>query len=96
MNPTVESIQESLLPVLRDYGVVRAGIFGSRARGESVPDSDLDLLVEFESGRSLLDLVGLQLDLTERLGIQTQVVTYNSLHPLLRDRILSDEVRIFG
>lgn len=96
MKPTVESIQESLLPVLRDYGVVRAGIFGSRARGESGPDSDLDLLVELESGRSLLDLVGLQLDLTERLGIQTQVVTYNSLHPLLRDRILSDEVRIFG
>ena len=96
MNPTVESLQKSILPVLRDYGVVRAGIFGSRARGEYGPDSDLDLLVEFESGRSLLDLVGLQLDLTERLGIETQVVTYNSLHPLLREQILSHEVRLFG
>jgi predicted nucleotidyltransferase len=42
----------------------------------------------------LLDLVGLELELSDRLGFKAHVVTYRSLHPLLRDRILSDEVRI--
>lgn len=92
MKPAVEELKDVIVPVLRDYGVVRAGVFGSRSRTDYRPDSDLDLLVEFKEGTSLLDLVGLELELTERLGIRTQVVTYRSLHPLLRDRILSDEV----
>lgn len=94
MRLAVEELQEAIVPVLKDYGVVRAGVFGSRARDDYTSSSDLDLLVEFEEGRSLLDLVGLELDLTERLGIKAHVVTYRSLHSLLRDRILSDEIRV--
>jgi predicted nucleotidyltransferase len=88
----VADIQNRILPILREHGVRRAGVFGSRARGEERPDSDLDLLVELESGRSLFDLAGLGLDLSERLGVRAHVVTYRSLHHLLRDRILADEV----
>jgi uncharacterized protein len=51
-------------------------------------------VVEFEKGRSLLDLVGLKQDLVEMLGTEADVVTYRSLHPLLRERILSEEVRL--
>jgi hypothetical protein len=94
MNARVADLQDRIVPILREHGVRRAGLFGSRARGEERPDSDLDLLVELESGRSLFDLAGLELDLTERLGVPTHVVTYRSLHRLLRDRILADEVPI--
>ena len=89
MNPAAAEISRLVLPTLRRRGVVRASIFGSIARGESGPESDLDLLVEFEPGRTLLDLSGLRLDLEEELGRPVDVVTPNGLHPKLRNRILS-------
>lgn len=94
MNTAVQTLAEQALPILRRYGVTRAGIFGSRARGESQVDSDLDILVDLPEGSSLLDLVGLQLDLGDALGITVDAHTYRSLHPLLRDRILAEEIRI--
>ncbi len=94
MTPAVTSIQERIIPILRERGVLRAGVFGSYARGEEELASDLDLLVELPAGSSLFDLVGLQLDLGEELGIEVDAHTYRSLHPLLRDRILREEVRI--
>ncbi len=94
MTSAVENLKRAITPLLREYGVVRAGVFGSRARGDAGSDSDLDLLVELESGRSLFDLAGLQLDLSDLLGYNAHVVTYNSLHRLLRDQILSEEIAI--
>ena len=94
MTPAVASLRERILPALLERGVLRAGVFGSFARGEEKPGSDLDLLVELPPGSSLLDLVGLQLDLTDELGIEVDAHTYRSLHPLLRDRLLREEVQI--
>lgn len=85
---------ERIVPILKQYGVRKAGIFGSYARGDIGPESDLDLLVDFPPGASLLDLVGLQMDLKDELGIEVDANTYNALHPLIRDRVLSDEIRI--
>ena len=82
------------MPTLRRRGVVRASIFGSVARGEARPESDLDLLVEFEPGRTLLDLSGLRLDLEEELGRRVDVVTRNGLHPKLKASILRELVEI--
>ena len=90
----VTSIQERILPLLSDRGVLRAGVFGSFARGEEEVGSDLDLLVELPPGSSLFDLVALQLELGEELGIEVDAHTYRSLHPLLRETILREEVRI--
>lgn len=90
----LDILRGTLLPVLRAYGVQRAAIFGSFARGEAGPDSDLDLVVEFEDGRSLFDLAGLQLDLVDLLGRDTDIATYGSLHPRLRERVLRDQVPI--
>ena len=73
-------------------GVVRAGVFGSVARGEATDQSDVDFLVEFEKGRTLLDLSGLRLDLMELLGCEVDVATPGSLHPKLRDRIMGELV----
>jgi predicted nucleotidyltransferase len=75
-------------------GVVRASVFGSFARGEATASSDVDFLVEFEKGRTLVDLSGLRLDLREVLGRDVDVATLRSLHPKLRDRILGELIPV--
>lgn len=77
---------------MRQHGAVHAGAFGSVARGEDRAGSDVDVLVEFERGCSLLDPAGLQIALREALGRDVDVATRNSLHPRLRDRILRELV----
>jgi len=96
MKTSVESLSEAVVPILREHRVVRAGVFGSRSREDHRPDSDLDLLVELPQGSSMLDLVGLEQAISDRLGIKAHVVTYNSLPRLLRDHILADEIRILS
>ena len=80
-----------LLPLL-----VKASLFGSIVRGEASATSDLDLSVEFSGKKSLFDLVDLKLALEELLHCKVDVLTYNSLHPLIKDAILSEEVVIYG
>ncbi|MDZ4258155.1 MAG: nucleotidyltransferase family protein [Gemmatimonadales bacterium] len=82
------------LPILRRHDVRRAGVFGSYARDEAGPESDLDLLVELPSGASLLDLVGLEQELGDELGLTVQATTYRALNRHLRERVLRDEIRI--
>jgi len=94
MSPAVAEIRSKVSDVMRRRGVVRASVFGSVARGEADSDSDVDFLVEFEAGRTLLDLSGLRLDLVEILGCDVDVATPKSLHPELRDRILDELVAI--
>lgn len=64
---------------------------GSFDRGEQKEYSDIDIPVEFKYGKSLLDLAGLKIELEEALGRKVDVLTYNSLHPSLRDRILQEQ-----
>jgi len=87
----IKEIKGKVLPILRRYDVVRAAIFGSFVRGEMKEGSDTDILVEFEGEKSLIDLAGLKIELEERLGRKVDVLTYRSLHPLLRDRILNEQ-----
>jgi uncharacterized protein len=94
MSPTIAEITDRVAPVMRRRGVLRAAVFGSVARGEAGPSSDVDFLVEFEVGRTLLDLSGLIIDLREALGRNVDAVTHNALHPKLRDVILSEAVPI--
>jgi len=91
MRARIEGIRNKILPILRRYDVVRAAIFGSFIRGEMREDSDIDILVEFKGEKSLLDLAGLKIELEELLGKKVDVLTYNSLHPLLKDKILSEQ-----
>ena len=87
----IEVIKKTLIDVLREHEVKKAALFGSIVRGEATEESDIDLLIEFEGRKSLLDLAGLKLDLQELLRRRVDVLTYKSLHPLLRERILSEQ-----
>lgn len=91
MRTHTEEIRKKILPVLRRYDVVRVAIFGSFARGENKEGSDIDLLVEFKGEKSLLNLSGLKIALEELLKMKVDVLTYNSLHPLLKERILNEQ-----
>ncbi|MEW6116426.1 MAG: nucleotidyltransferase family protein [Nitrospirota bacterium] len=93
-NYQVAEIRERLAIVLERNGVKRAALFGSIVRGEATEESDIDILVEFEGRKSLLDLSGLKLEVEDVLGRKADVLTYGSLHPLLRDRILKEQVPI--
>ena len=92
MTPSLLMLRSKVEPAMRRRGVVRAGVFGSVARGEDTSDSDVDFLVEFEEGRTLLDLSGLRLDLIDLLNGDVDVATPASLHPRLRDQILAEVV----
>ena len=87
----IESIKKILIKVLIEHEVKKAALFGSIVRGETTKDSDIDLLIEFKGKKSLFDLAGLKLELQELLRRKVDVVTYKSLHPLLKERILSEE-----
>jgi len=91
----VKEIKRKILPILKKYGVKRAGVFGSIVRGEAREDSDVDILVEIERDDiSLLDFVGIKLELEEALNRKVDLVEYSTIKPLIRERILSEEVPI--
>jgi len=84
--------RDDILRVAATYGAHNVRVFGSFARGEADGTSDVDLLVDMEPGRSLLDLSGLWVDLTELLGREVDVVTEDSIYWLLKRRILREAV----
>jgi predicted nucleotidyltransferase len=94
MENSIDLLKNTIRDILEKHGVKKAALFGSIVRGDAREDSDIDLLVEFEPGKSLLDLARLKLELESLLGRKVDIVTYRSLHPLLRERILSDQVVI--
>ncbi len=84
--------REDILCIATQHGASNVRIFGSVARGEARPDSDVDFLVELESGRSLLDRVALIQDLEDLLGTKVDVATDKGLRERVRDRILNEAV----
>lgn len=79
-----------ILRLAAKYGARNVRVFGSVARGEAKENSDLDLLVDMEPNRSLLDLCGFQHDVQELLGCKVDVVTENGVYWLLKRRILRE------
>jgi predicted nucleotidyltransferase len=93
-NKNLKEIEKTIIPILKRNGVVRAGIFGSFVRGEARKKSDIDILIKFKGRKSLLDLVGLKLELEEKLGRKVDIVEYSAIHPLIRDKVLKEQVRV--
>ncbi|MCH9038845.1 MAG: nucleotidyltransferase family protein [Chloroflexi bacterium] len=94
MKMLLDRHRNEILALAKMRGARNIRVFGSVARDEATTDSDVDILVDMEPGRSLLDLTGLQLDLEELLGRDVDVVTENGLSPYLKDRILAEATPI--
>lgn len=94
MDKKIQDIKAQLVPILKQNNVLKAGIFGSYARGEQKKSSDIDILIKFKEGKSLLDLARLELILEKKLGRKVDLITYDSLHLLIKDRILKEEVQV--
>lgn len=88
---TIPEIKNRITPVLKKYGVIKASLFGSIVKGESTEDSDIDILVEMPKTATLLELAALKIELEEILKKQVDVLTYDSLHHLLKDNILHEQ-----
>ncbi|MBE7443128.1 MAG: nucleotidyltransferase family protein [Flavobacteriales bacterium] len=76
------------------YNAKMVGIFGSYARNEQTNESDLDVLIDFESNINLLELIGLEQELSELLGIKVDLVTVKSVNEKLKSYINTDLIRI--
>lgn len=87
----IETVENTLIPILRRYGAIKIGIFGSFARGEQTSKSDLDLLVDFSDSKSLLTLVRIKRELSEALGIDVDLLTEASISPYLIDNIRAEQ-----
>jgi hypothetical protein len=81
---------KDIVRVSRQHGAQRVRVFGSAARGRTTPTSDLDILVEMEAKRSLLDIVAIKQDLEDMLGCKVDVVTESALSPYIRKDVLKE------
>ena len=92
LNNLLKSRREEIISIAARHGARNVRVFGSVARGEDDDKSDIDLLVEFESGRSLLDHAGLWLELQDLLGCKVDVVSERGIKSRIRDRVLREAV----
>lgn len=85
-------MREDILRIAAQHGAANVRVFGSFAKGTAAPDSDVDLLVELEPGRSLLDHIALMQALEDLLGRHVDIVEPEGLHWYIRDRVVEEAV----
>ncbi len=90
-----KELADKIVRKLKDEGAKRIGVFGSYVRGEEYPDSDIDVLVEFSDRKSLLDIVGIEQELSDALEVKVDLLTEKSISPYLIDRIKKEMVVIY-
>jgi len=87
---------KKMIEILKKYGVKKVKVFGSYARGEAKPESDLDVIVEFSQRKSLLEIVGIEQELEDTLGIKVDLLTEKSISPYLKERIEKESIVVLG
>lgn len=90
----LRSRRSEILNIAHGRGASRVRVFGSVARGDATEASDIDFLVDLESGRGLFDLGGLLMDLRDLLGHEVDVVTEAGLRPRVAERVLADAIEL--
>lgn len=85
---------DEILRICLSHGAEIVQVFGSRARGDARPDSDLDLLIQFREGVSLFDLIRLESELEKLLGIKVEVISKRAIRPEWREQILGEVITI--
>ncbi len=88
----VRTRRDEILRIAAEHGARNLRVFGSVGRGDAGPESDLDILVDLEDGRSLFDMGGLLMDLQDLLGCKVDVVTERGLRDRIRARVLREAV----
>ena len=86
--------REDILDIAARHGTYNVRVFGSVARGEAGPDSDVDFLVELEPTRSLMDISSMVADLQELLGRSVDLAEPEGLHRLVRERVMKEAVSL--
>ena len=94
MDRILKDKREEILRIAASHGAQSVRVFGSRSRGEARPESDLDLLVRLETGRSLLDIVATKQDVEDLLGCGVDVVTEAAISPYIRDQVLKEAIEL--
>ena len=89
----LNKLKRKIVPLLKKNNVVRAGIFGSYARGENKKNSDIDILIQPPKGIGF-GFAGIELELEDKLKKKVDLLSYRAIHPLLKKGILKEEVRI--
>lgn len=92
----IATIAKKAEPIFRRNQVSYAGIFGSRARGDNRPDSDLDIVVRFKKDPTLFGLVGINNELTDALGVEVDLVMEDGMYPEIKKNALGDFKTIYG
>lgn len=92
----IELIRQKASPILEKYRVSYAGLFGSQARVEARPDSDVDLLVRFEKLPSLAQFIRLESELKDALKTDVDLVTEGTVKPFINKNIQKDLTTIYG
>ena len=95
--PSLIETLRRFAPALRECGATGLFLFGSRARGTDRPDSDLDLFIEFDPAARVPDmfrLMQIEEEISSALGVPVTITTRNALHPLMKDGIERDAVRV--
>jgi predicted nucleotidyltransferase len=91
---SIQEIKEKIRAILQQYGITKAAIFGSLAKGEATTSSDIDILVEIKSDMSLFDFIGIKIELEEALKMKVDLVEYDTIKPIIKERILAEQVVI--
>ena len=94
MDRLIETHRQQILKLARQRGARQIKVFGSMATGQATATSDVDFLVEMQSGKSAFALGGLLKDLEELLGRQVDMTTPNALHPAIRNKILQEAIEL--
>lgn len=91
---TLTQLKRQLKPILKSYGITRAGLFGSAARGEMKRGSDVDLLIDTKGKLGLFQFVGLKRELEQSLDRPVDLVEYQAIKSSIRKRVLDEHISI--
>ena len=95
MSEKLNEIRKAVLPIFKQYGISQAGVFGSYARGEEQPSSDIDFLIHLGKPIDLIEFIRLKAQLQDALGKRIDLVTDDTIIPYFEPDIKKDLISIY-
>lgn len=94
IDKVLQDKRDEILRIATSHGARDVRVFGSLARGEAGPESDIDILVKLDPGRSLLDIIAIKQDLEDLVGCKVDVITEAAISPYIREEVLREAVSL--